>query len=339
MKIFDMIKKYEKVRFAASILVVGLIISIISGIILVKPQKDLPTVNATIISIEERGTGEDIEHTVKVSYRAGGKKYESELGAYETGWKVGDTIECRYDPENPSVVSTETGKLMPFIICLVGIAAVIYGAVNLKKSIKANSSDFAQYDKVSDEQIDPVVAEEIKNSNEPFEDFIFHFTGKLNQSYVMKNSFGEPVYEAVCDGIKLVKDTDFEFKNILTGENSTKMIGHAVTESYGGNNFGAVIKSAFNIDGKNCWDVLASKGYGFKFSLNGLKAHYDVHHMGVNIGYVELAGTGVMNEKYKDNPLGKVPTNGIFTVKCPKSEIEAMFLICFCLSKTELTVS
>ncbi|MCQ2472107.1 MAG: DUF3592 domain-containing protein [Clostridia bacterium] len=339
MKIFDMIKKYEKVRFAASIIVVSLFISIISGIILFKPEKDMPTVNATITSIEERGTGDDVEHIVTVSYRAGGKKYETELGAYETGWKVGDTIECKYDPEDPSAISTNSGKLMPLIVCLVGAAAVVYGAVSLKKSIKEKSSDLAQYDKVSNEQIDTAVAQEIKNSNEPFEDFVFHFTGKLNQDYVMKNSNGEPVYEALCAGIKLVQDTTFEFKNLITGESSTKMIGHTVTKGYGDNSFSMAVSSAFNIDGKKCWDVLASMGYGFKMTLNGVKAHFDVHHMGVNIGYAELAGTGVMKEKYKDNPLGKVPTNGIFTVKCPKSEIEAMFLICFCLSKTEITVS
>ena len=191
----------------------------------------------------------------------------------------------------------------------------------------------------SDNEVDEAEAEEIRNRNEPAEDFVFHFTGKLNQSYIMENSHGEPVYEAVCDGVTLVKDTKFEFKNHITGASETKMISHTVSHSYGSNGFGMTISSAFNIDGKNCWDVLADMGYGFDFGLNGVKAHYEVKHMGVNIGYAELGGTGLVKEKYENNPLGKLPTNGIFKVSCPRSEVEGMFLVCFCLSKTDTTIN
>lgn len=336
MKFLNLIKKYSKIRFALGMILVGLIISIIAGIMFVTPDTGTyEAVNVTITNIESEQNGEDTNHTVYVTYEIDGKKYDTTLDSYTSTWKIGDVIECEYDVNDPSAVRTSDGKTMSFIICIVGIAAFIFGAFSLVKGIKTSASDFAQYDRVK--QIDEGKAEEIRSNNEPKEEFVFHFTGKLNQSYVMKNSYGEAVYEANCNGVKLVKDTEYEFKNCINGTSSTKMISHTITDSYGNGAFGTTVKSAFKIDGENCWDVLADMGYGFDFGLNGIKAHYDVRHHGVDIGYVELGGTGLMNEKYKDNPLGKMPANGIFKIECTKSEIEGMFLICFCLSRTEET--
>lgn len=338
MKILNLIKKYSKIRFAAGMIVAGLIVSIIAGVMFVNNDNTTyEKVNATIASIESEQVGEDTNYSVIVSYEVDGRSYDTTLDSYDSTWNVGDTIELEYSVDNPSNIRTGDGKVMSLVICLVGILAIIYGGFALVKGIKASTDDYAQYDRVK--QIDEAKAEEIRNSNEEREEFVFHFTGKLNQSYVMKNSYGEPVYEANCAGVKLVKDTEFEFKNCVDGSTSTKMISHTVTNSFGNGAFSTAVKSAFNIDGKNCWDVLADMGYGFDFGLNGIKVHYDVRHHGVDIGFIEIGGTGLMDEKYKDNPLGKVPTNGIFKIVCPKSEIEGMFLTCFCITRTEETLS
>lgn len=336
----NLFKKLSQLRFAVGLTVVGLIISIIAGMMFF--YQDTATyekVNATITNIETEGAGEDTTYTVYVTYEVDGKKYESQLGAHQSNWDVGTVVECEYNVDDPANIRQGDGKIMSLVICLVGVAAFAYGVISLVKGIKTPSSEFSQYDRVKESQIDALKAEEIRNSNEPNEDFVFHFTGKLNQSYIMEDRFEEPVYEAICNGIKLFKDTEFEFKNHINGASSTKMIGHAVTTSYGNDSFSTAVKSAFKIDGENCWDVLASMGYGFEFSLNGIKAHYEVKHMGVNIGYAELAGTGAVNKEYENNPLGKLPTNGIFKVNCPRSEVEGMFLVCFCLSKTDTTIN
>ncbi len=338
MNFLNKIKKFEKIRFSAALIIAGLIISIIAGIILTMPDGNFEKVNAVITSIDEETVGENTDYTVIVEYNVAGQKYTANLGAYESDWKVGSEIECEYNLDDPADIRFGDGKMISLICCVVGIAVAVFGIFRLVKDIKTPSSEFSQYDRVKENQIDEKKAEEIRNRIEPAEDFVFHFTGKLNQSYIMKNAFGNPVYEAICDGITLFKDTKFEFKNHLTGVSETKMISHTVSTSYGSNGFGMTVSSAFKIDGKNCWDILASMGYGFDFSLSGIKAHYEVKHMGVNIGYAELGGTGLVNEKYENNPLGKLPTNGIFKVSCPKSEVEAMFLICFCLAKTEATI-
>lgn len=177
-----------------------------------------------------------------------------------------------------------------------------------------------------------------EGGEEPMEEFVYHFTGKLNQSQIMKDAAGNPVYEAVCEKITLFKATPFRFCNRLTGEEHLRQIGHTMTCSAGiGENFSVDLSSSFDIDGKGIWEILTDMGYGFRFSLNGLAAHYDVTRCGKEAGFVELAGTGLMNPKYKDNPLGKIPTKGIYRVQCRRRDVEGMFLICLALTRTETT--
>ena len=340
MNLLNIFKKAEQLRFAVILLAAGLLISVISGVILLKPDGNYAKVDAVITSIEQFGEGDDAEYSVTVSYTVDGKEYESELGAYDSSWSEGDTIECEYNLDNHAEIREGNGKLTAGIVGAAGIVAVIIGAVQLVKGIKKPAESYSQYNKVDEQSVDPDLAEEVRNNNEPMNDYVFHFTGKLNQSYIMKDKFGTPVYEGVCEGVKLVKDTTFTFRNLRTGASSEKQIGHTVTKSIGHGefNFRTTISSAFSIDGENNWDYLAKQGYGFDFSLRGLTCCFDVKHHGVSIGHIETAGSEVMNEKYENNPLGKVPTNGIYRIRCQESEIEAMFMICFCITKTELTV-
>lgn len=339
MKLLNIFKKAEQLRFAVILLAAGLLISIISGIIFLAPDGDYAKVDAVISSIEQFGEGDDAEYSVTVTYTVDGKEYKSELGAYDSRWSEGDTIECEYNLDNHAVIRLNSGKLTAGILCAAGIAAVIIGVVQLVRGIKKPAESYSQYNRVDEQAVDPALADEVRSNNEPMNDYVFHFTGKLNQSYIMKDKFGTPVYESVCDGITLVKATPFTFRNLRTGASSEKMIGHTVTKSIGhGDNFSIPMSSAFAIDGKNNWDYLAEQGYGFDFSLRGLTCCFDVKHHGVSIGHIETAGSEVMNEKYENNPLGKVPANGIYRIRCQESEIEAMFMICFCITKTELTV-
>ena len=266
MKLLNIFKKAEQLRFAVILLAAGLLISIISAIILLAPDGSYAKVDAVISSIEQFGEGDDAEYSVTVTYTVDGREYKSELGAYDSRWSEGDTIECEYNLDNHAVIRLNSGKLTAGILCAAGIAAVIIGVVQLVRGIKKPAESYSQYNRVDEQAVDPALADEVRSNNEPMNDYVFHFTGKLNQSYIMKDKFGTPVYESVCDGITLVKATPFTFRNLRTGASSEKMIGHTVTKSIGhGDNFSIPMSSAFAIDGKNNWDYLAEQGYGFDF--------------------------------------------------------------------------
>lgn len=171
-------------------------------------------------------------------------------------------------------------------------------------------------------------------------DYVFHFTGKGNQSYVMKDAEGKVVYEAVCEKMTLFRDTPFLFRDSAAGTETEKMIGHSKSFSLGnGHGFYVTITSSFSVDGVPVWDVLRDMGYGFRFRLHGAAAHYDVTKQGKDIGFCELAGTGAMDPKYKDTLAGKIPTNGIFRAACEPEEVPGMFLLCFALTKTETAIA
>lgn len=170
------------------------------------------------------------------------------------------------------------------------------------------------------------------------ENFIFHFTGKLNQSYVMKSEDGTAVYEAVCEKMSLFKATPYRFVDHTAVRESVKMIGHTTTNSVGFNNFSGAISSSFSVDKEDVWEVLSREGFGYTFRLKGLTICYDVTLNGQLAGTIECAGTGVMNPKYKDSKLGQIPANGIFKVSCCREDIPGFFMLCFAFSKTEIAM-
>lgn len=339
---FELFKKFSLVKVAATFLIVGILLTTLSVIGIMTPQKEFTPTEAEIVRIDERTVGQDDpEYTVIVSYTVDGVTYESELGAYESGWKVGQKIECEYDPDDPANVRKDDGAIVPYIVGAAGIFGIVFGAFQLIRSLRTPAKALNQYDRVDVQSIDPAKQQAILNNTESMQNYVFHFTGKLNQSFVMKDSAGKAVYEAICESVKLVGETPFTFKNHLTGKSEPRRIGHTVTSSVGyGERFilEVPLSSAFTIDGKSNWDVLAEMGGAFRFSLNGIKSHFDVKRYDVPVGYCELAGTEVIKPQYAGNPLAKIPTNGIFRIECKPADAELFFLICFCLTRTELTI-
>lgn len=340
MNIFNLAKKVNAIRFAIVLILVGLAFTVISGIVLAQPEKETAKVEATITDIQVIENGEDTEYHVTVSYEVDGKAYENEIGAYTSGWKVGDVLECNYDAEDPSVISYGNSRTVILVVLVVGVAALVAGIVLLVKNVKKSVKDYAQYNKVDEKAVDPAKKAEIEANTEAPQDYVFHYTGKLNQSYVMKDAFGTEVFRADCGGIKLVGDTDYEFVNSALASRTQRKIGHAVTVT---DNSAPLwfpsVSSAFRIDGKNCWNFLAEQGYGFEFSLNGLRPHYNVKHYGVPVGTVDAAGTEILKEQPTGNPLAKIPTQGLYRISCRPSEAEGIFYICFCLTKTDNSLS
>lgn len=227
----------------------------------------------------------------------------------------------------------------PIAITAIGVLCFVIALIKAVKLLKTPSKELKQYDRVDPTAAAPTSFAQTADPNEPQEDFVFHFTGKANQSYVMEDQIGAAVYEAVTEKILALKPRPFVFHNFMTGEEDTRMIGAPVTYSLGSeSSLGMNISSTFKVDGQDIWELIASMGYGFSFSMNGLAPHFEVRRWNQPAGSAEMGGTGLVNPKYKDNPLGKIPTNGIFKVRCRKSDVPGFFLICFALAHTDLTL-
>lgn len=334
-KIRDFIRKYQQLTFFIGLLIVGVVFSIVGVISLKEPKIDGIEVEAKIVNIEEEKTGEDADgldtydYHVYVDYtdKDGVEHSNVESYKYSSSMKVGDTINVEYNPENPEEIVHQS-LIGDIIFIIVGLVCVIVSIVKIVKTIKnKNINEYNQVDmsKVTEGQI-----ESIKNNKEEEKEYYFHFTGKLNQSYIMETPNRYTIYEAKCEKMGVVKDAEFTFINHITGEETKHLVGHTVEVSY--NDF--ITSSNAKIDGVNVWKTIGEKGYSLEPHLNGLKTYFDVLHYGVRVGKIELAGTNILKEG-KTSKLGEIPGVGLFKIYAKESDIDIIFFCGFVLSKVK----
>ena len=205
---------------------------------------------------------------------------------------------------------------------------------NSKKKLDKNSP-FSSAEKA----VDPSAAERIRNDSSPVNNYYFHWTGKLNQSYILETPEREAVYEAICDHIGVVTQYKFTFANRMTGESHEHKVSHTVTTRYGdssGNmSFSVVSASKFKIDGINNWDYLDKLGYSIKPKRSGIKLNFDVLHYGVPVAYLEAAGVNILKDDSKSVLGDKLPGTGLYKVSCRESDLEGVFMACFCAARVE----
>lgn len=338
MDFFNKVRKYSKVRFSFSFAAAGLIITIFSIIALVAPKGPVELTTGTVTDIIEEydAASETNSYRVIITYRAAGKRYENaEYGSYHTGMKVGDTVDVEYSVEDPTRINAPGNEYIPFITLLVGAAALVFGIISTKKALKQSADDFNEYDKADASRADPAVIQQLQNSTEPKNSYFFHFTGKMNQSYSLEDENHRPVYEAKLRQFTLIKDSDYEFINHVTGESEEMKIGHTVSQSISNGNFAfrVPISSSFKVNGVSNWDYLAQKGYGFQFSMKGIMPCFHVKRYGVEVAYIETAGADLFEEKETKNPISKLPVNGHFRVECRDSDLDGVFMTCLSITR------
>jgi len=101
---------------------------------------------ATIVSIEEdQESGDDDSYIVTAKYTVDGTEYTNVLDSYSPTYKVGGTVEVRYDPADPNKITSGYG---------IGIYSMVVGAaillitgfltVKQKKSVSQLKEDYGE---------------------------------------------------------------------------------------------------------------------------------------------------------------------------------------------------
>ena len=92
-------------------------------------QNTYPKTNARITEItsEYDPIDEEWEHEVFVSYEVDGKSYNEKLGEYRSSFAEGQTIEIRYNPENPTDITG--ASMMGAVILWIMAGIALIGAV------------------------------------------------------------------------------------------------------------------------------------------------------------------------------------------------------------------
>lgn len=342
MSFFNKFRKFQVVRFAAGLIAVGIVIAAISGFAIYKTATTVyETTEATVVGVEEiynataENENEKYSYTYFIDYEVQGQKYTNvEFGSFPEPKNSGETITIRYDVSDPTSIATEGGDYILYIVLAAGVAAFIGGIVTLVKGIRKKSDDYDEYNRVDMSGVSQQQIDAIANNDEPYREFFFHYGGRLNQSYILDDENKEPAYEAKMVSMHLLKPFVFEFVNHITCQSRTVEIGHTVTKSIGtgsGFSYSVPISSAFTVDGKNNWDYLAENGYGFTFSLEGIAPCFRVTHYGVEVAYIKTVGTNAL--RGKNNPIGNLPVNGLYSVKCRTSDLDMVFMVCVSIAR------
>ena len=342
-KFWNTLRKYEGLKFAVGLTLIGLFFVIISIVVIVKPSDVVyEKTEATISLIDEVIIDDETEYQVYVTYTIAGEKYKDiAFGNYDSKMKVGDKVEIEYDVDRPDRIQAPGSEGIIYIFLVIGIGALGFGIFSLVKTIKTSTDEMNEFDKVDLKEADEATIQSIMNNTEEKKEYYFHFTGKLNQSYIMETPDRTPIYEANCDKITALKPFTFTFKNCKTGESAVHQISHVTTIEVGSSNNvsdwknNIVTNSYFKIDGMNIWDYIGKLGYSLEPEFTGVKINFNIMHYGVNVARLEAAGTNVLNNDKDYGKLGDLPTQGLYKVYCKDSDIDAVFLAAFTTSRVE----
>lgn len=341
MKFWNTIRKIERIRFYLSLIAVGVLFTVVSCIVIAMPKPEFSSADGVIQRIEpyNNPSGEEL-YVVYVSYtdESGNRHEEIRYPAYSSSMKEGDTVTVLYDPAAPEEIQAPGGEIVPYVLFVVGVIAIVAAVWMIAKGAKKSESD-SPFEDPAEKTFDPSLVAQIEQNDEPTREYYFHWTGKLNQSYILETPAREAVYEAICDHIGVLTPYRFTFADRRTGKTQEHKVSHTVTTRYGNGTdslmFSVVSSSHFKIDDVENWRYLSGLGYSVEPEHRGIKLNFTVKHCGVPVAYLEAAGVNILKDNAK-NPLGdKLPGQGLYKVSCKDSDVEAVFAACFCVSRVE----
>ena len=329
------IRKWMKLGNSVTLLLIGGIFIVLAAIAIFTRPKNLISAEGVITNIEsfEDPSGET-QNQVFVSFTdPSGTSHENiPYPAYDSGMKVGESVEVLCRTDTCEEIEAASGKILPFVFLLIGCAAA---AVSIRQIVnRKKAPSFSPFEaSPSSEAPAPLVNEQSKDGT--MEDYYFHWTGKMNQSYILETPSREPVYEAICEHIGIFKPSRYTFVNRKTGESKRHEISHTATTRYGNNGFSLVDASDFKIDGMNNWEYFHNLGLELVPQRNGIKLNFEVTRSNAPIAFLEAAGTNILKDDAKA-PLGDMlPGPGLYRVSCKEHDIEGVFYACFCASRVE----
>ncbi len=339
-KLRDFFRRYHRLNFAVVAFIVGILFTVVSIISFNQLGKEKVEVSVTVTRVDVERVGDSDETYVYVTYED--KEGVTHENVYypdsKSTMEKGDKLTGYYNAANPDELLSNN-KVTPYIFLAVGIFAIILAVVIFVRTLSRSKKESNELDRVKDEQLsEENVKKVMAYYDEPNENYYFHFTGKLNQSYILETKDKKAVMEARCDKIGIFSKYKFNFIDHLSGKEILHEVSHTISTSFGSGDSGTMVvdSSYFKIDGEKCWDYLGKLGYSLSASMQDLTHFsYEVKRYGVSVGNIKTAGRNVMKEGKQDEE-NFISVQGCYVVNCKRSDLEGFFAACFILSRVEI---
>jgi hypothetical protein len=168
-------------------------------------------------------------------------------------------------------------------------------------------------------------------------DLFFHPSGMLRQSYEVEDKEKNVLFRCKLAKWSFFFSMTYEFADLKSGSLRKLKIGKTITShsTDGIPIVGDILSSRFKIDGENCWEYIAKKGYEIKQFLEGKALfRYEVVKNGKVLAQIFPANVKYPFDKEKVNYLrmGK----GYYRIEITEGNLEDIVLMAFIIARTEI---
>ena len=161
--------------------------------------------------------------------------------------------------------------------------------------------------------------------------------GKMNQSFKLENESNQSLYEANMVKFRLFTACDYEFVNHTASTASSHKIGKTKSVEQGTRGISMTTASYFNLDGRNCFDILEEKGYSFKILMKLDILHPEFALVDRNGNQTAVYKMNVPGEREEGvGAIGNKQCNTVITTD--SDDLDAIFLGAFILSRVDFSL-
>ena len=290
---------------------------------------------ATIVSIEEDPnyipdpeTSNDVQYITTVKYTVDGKEYTTELNSHAPSYKVGGEVKIKYDPNDPSKITSGFG---------IGIYLMIAGAVILLLILFLTIKQ-----KISVKNLKETNGEITYAPSEKGEERELYFLtdiGTVKVGHRLEDRDRKVLYEAVMTKFSPMSAFAFDFIDHENGKTTPHLVGH--TEETEWNSLLIDNHHTFSFDGKDVWKLLRSVGVKIESRFGGgegVNPTYTILRDGEEIAFAETTSQYVHEDDAEQHSVaGKIPVQGFYRVHTRETNLDLLFTVLVAMARSGAT--
>ena len=287
---------------------------------------------AVIVSIEEDpdyipdpNTENDVQYIVTGKYTVDGKEYTSQLNSYDPSYKVGGEVAIKYDPKDPTKLTSGFGFGI-YLMIAGGVILLIIIFVTVKK-------------KVSVKKLKETNGELTFAPSEKGEERALYFLtdlGTVKGGHHLEDKNRGVLYEAKMKKFSPLSAFEFDFIDHEHNKTTTHLVGH--TEETDWNSLLIDNNYSFTFDGKDVWKQLRGLGVAINSRLDGIMPSYTISLNGEELAFAESTSQYVHEEDAEAHKVAsKVPVQGFYRVRTREKNLDLLFVILVAMARSGAT--
>ena len=287
---------------------------------------------ATIVSIEEDpnyipdpNSENDVQYIVTGKYTVDGKEYTSQLNSYDPSYKVGGEVAIKYDPKDPTKLTSGFGF---------GIYIMIAGGVILLLVIFVTIKDKLSVKKIKETNGDFTFAPSVKGEERTL--YFLTDLGTVKVGHHLEDKNRKIIYDAKMTKFSPLSAFEFDFIDHENNQTVHHLLGHAEETDWNSllidNNY------SFTFDGKDVWKQLRALGVKIDSRLGqakGVMPSYTISRDGDELAYVENTSQYVHEEDEEAHKVASnIPIQGFYRVRTREKNLDLLFVILVAMARS-----